>query len=47
MGDKGEYPYVQRRGIKTRKKRRISESETVKTIAKAYETYVDSDDRLG
>jgi hypothetical protein len=35
MGIEGGDPYVQRRGMKTRRK---SETERVKTIAKAYGT---------
>jgi hypothetical protein len=38
MGAEGEDPYVQRRGMKTRTKGRISETEKVKTIEKAYGT---------
>jgi hypothetical protein len=38
MGVEGEGSYVQRRGMKTRTKGRILETEKVKTIAKAYGT---------
>jgi len=37
-GDKGGHPYVQRRGMKTIMKRRISETGKVKRIAQTHET---------
>jgi hypothetical protein len=38
-GVKGGNPYVQRKGMKTRKKRRASETVIVKTIARTYGTW--------